>query len=75
MVLFIYCSAITLDIIRSKLDPINPDRYRDVSSFIDDIRLLFENVYLFYRVSAVSKILLLVTACYHQIHLKSSAKY
>ena len=44
-------SAITLDIIRSKLDPINPDRYRDVPSFIDDVRLLFDNVYLFYRVS------------------------
>lgn len=49
--LFSASSAITLDIIRSKLDPINPERYRDVSSFIDDVRLLFENVYLFYRVS------------------------
>lgn len=45
------CSAITLDIIRAKLDPINSDRYKDIKSFVEDVKLMFNNVYLFYRVS------------------------
>lgn len=45
-----FFSTISLDIIRSRLDQGHPDRYRDVQSFINDIRLMFNNVYLFYQV-------------------------
>lgn len=51
---FLFCfhfiSPITLDIIRSRLDQGHSDRYRDVQSFINDIRLMFKHVYLFYQV-------------------------
>lgn len=40
----------TLDMIRSKVDPNSPSRYTDVESFISDVRLMFNNAYLFYRV-------------------------
>lgn len=41
----------SLEIIRSKLDPMYNDHYKDVNAFINDVRLIFRNVYLFYRVS------------------------
>lgn len=41
----------TLDMIRNKVDPNSPSRYTDVESFISDVRLMFNNAYLFYRVS------------------------
>lgn len=41
----------TLDMIRNKVDPNSPSRYTDVESFISDVRLMFSNAYLFYRVS------------------------
>ncbi len=41
----------SLEVIRSKLDPMYSDHYKDVNSFINDARLIFRNVYLFYRVS------------------------
>lgn len=47
---FHFISPITLDIIRSRLDQGHSDRYRDVQSFINDIRLMFNHVYLFYQV-------------------------
>lgn len=50
LLLFHSFSAISLDIIRSRLDQGHSDRYRDVQSFIDDVRLMFNNVYLFYQV-------------------------
>lgn len=53
---FILCFSIqfrpmTLDMIRNKVDPNSPSRYTDVESFISDVRLMFNNAYLFYRVS------------------------
>lgn len=42
---------ITLDMIRAKLVPSNQAKYNDVASFIDDVILMINNVYLFYRVS------------------------
>lgn len=41
----------SLEVIRSKLDPMYSDHYKDIHTFINDVRLIFRNVYLFYRVS------------------------
>ena len=40
-----------LEVIRSKLDPLNLECYKDIQSFINDVKQIFKNVYLFYRVS------------------------
>lgn len=39
----------------------NPDRYLDVAAFVDDVRLLFNNVRLYYRVSIQGNFALLET--------------
>ena len=41
----------SLDVIRTRLDPSSPNHYKDISSFIADVRLIFKNTYLFYQVS------------------------
>ncbi|KAL5288962.1 TRIM24 family protein [Megaselia abdita] len=45
----IICNPITLDVVRTKLDPRNPNHYKDISSFISDVRLIFKNAILFYQ--------------------------
>uniref|UniRef100_T1GFT4 B box-type domain-containing protein n=1 Tax=Megaselia scalaris TaxID=36166 RepID=T1GFT4_MEGSC len=45
----IVCNPITLDVVRTKLDPRNPNHYKDISSFISDVRLIFKNAILFYQ--------------------------
>lgn len=44
-------SPMSLDVIRTRLDPSSPNHYKDISSFIADVRLIFKNTYLFYQVS------------------------
>ncbi|XP_055378936.1 E3 ubiquitin-protein ligase TRIM33 [Condylostylus longicornis] len=45
----IVCNPISLDEIRSRLDPHKPNHYKDIGSFVRDVRLLFKNVHLFYQ--------------------------
>lgn len=45
----IICNPMSLDVIRTRLDPSSPNHYKDVSTFVSDVRLLFKNVYLFYQ--------------------------
>ncbi|KAM7363168.1 tripartite motif-containing protein bonus isoform 6-T6 [Cochliomyia hominivorax] len=47
----IVCNPMSLDVIRTRLDPSSPNHYKDISSFIADVRLIFKNTYLFYQVS------------------------
>lgn len=41
----------SLDVIRTRLDPSSPNHYKDIASFISDVRLIFKNTYLFYQVN------------------------
>lgn len=45
----IVLSPMSLDVIRTKLDPTTANAYKDVMQFISDVRLLFKNVFLFYQ--------------------------
>lgn len=45
----IISNPMSLEIIRSKMDINNPEHYKDVPTFINDVRQIFKNVYLFYR--------------------------
>ncbi|XP_058974109.1 E3 ubiquitin-protein ligase TRIM33 isoform X1 [Musca domestica] len=47
----IICNPMSLDVIRTRLDPSSPNHYKDIASFIADVRLIFKNTYLFYQVS------------------------
>ena len=40
----------SLDVIRTRLDPSSPNHYKDVRTFVADVRLIFKNVYLFHQV-------------------------
>lgn len=48
---FLSTSPITLDMIRAKLDPQHAHKYEDINTFIDDVKLMITNVFLFYQVS------------------------
>lgn len=41
----------SLDVIRTRLDPSSPNHYKDIAGFVSDVRLIFKNTYLFYQVS------------------------
>lgn len=41
----------SLDVIRTRLDPASPNHYKDIAGFVSDVRLIFKNTYLFYQVS------------------------
>lgn len=45
----IICSPMSLDVIRTRLDPSSPNHYKEISGFIADVRLIFKNTYLFYQ--------------------------
>ncbi|KAL9890329.1 tripartite motif-containing protein bonus isoform 4-T4 [Glossina fuscipes fuscipes] len=45
----IICNPMSLDVIRTRLDPSSPNHYKDIASFISDVRLIFRNTYLFYQ--------------------------
>ncbi|KAI8120751.1 E3 ubiquitin-protein ligase TRIM33 [Lucilia cuprina] len=45
----IVCNPMSLDVIRTRLDPSSQNHYKDISSFIADVRLIFKNTYLFYQ--------------------------
>nr|CAD7448186.1 unnamed protein product [Timema bartmani] len=36
-----------LDVVRRKLDPVDPEHYSTIREFIADIRLIFRNAYIF----------------------------
>lgn len=59
-------SPITLDMIRAKLDPQNTDKYDDIDSFIDDVKMMINNVYLFHRVSNLLASIVIETAIHGQ---------
>lgn len=40
----------SLDVIRTRLDPSSPNHYKDIAGFVSDVRLIFSNTYLFYQV-------------------------
>lgn len=40
----------SLDVIRTRLDPSSPNHYKDIAGFVSDVRLIFNNTYLFYQV-------------------------
>lgn len=44
-------SPICLEDIRRKLDDNNVNRYRDIQSFVNDVRLIFKNSVLYHNVS------------------------
>ncbi|XP_004535648.1 transcription intermediary factor 1-alpha isoform X3 [Ceratitis capitata] len=45
----IVCNPMSLDVIRSRLDPTSPNHYKDIAGFVSDVRLIFKNTYLFYQ--------------------------
>lgn len=45
------CSPICLEEIRRKLDENNSNHYRDIQSFVNDVRLIFKNSLLYHNVS------------------------
>lgn len=46
----------SLEMIRAKIDLSNPEHYNDVQTFLNDVKLLFKNVYLYYQVVTISLI-------------------
>lgn len=57
----------TLDMIRSKLDTDSPNKYQNISSFIVDVKLMINNVYLYYRVIIIYIYINLWIQLSHQI--------
>ncbi|XP_068155302.1 E3 ubiquitin-protein ligase TRIM33 isoform X1 [Drosophila tropicalis] len=45
----IVSSPMSLDVIRTRLDPSSPNHYKDIAGFVTDVRLIFSNTYLFYQ--------------------------
>ncbi|XP_017484473.1 PREDICTED: E3 ubiquitin-protein ligase TRIM33 isoform X3 [Rhagoletis zephyria] len=45
----IICNPMSLDVIRTRLDPSSPNHYKDIAGFVSDVRLIFKNTYLFYQ--------------------------
>ncbi|XP_017048791.1 transcription intermediary factor 1-alpha isoform X5 [Drosophila ficusphila] len=45
----IVSSPMSLDVIRTRLDPSSPNHYKDIAGFVSDVRLIFSNTYLFYQ--------------------------
>ncbi|XP_014089165.1 E3 ubiquitin-protein ligase TRIM33 isoform X2 [Bactrocera oleae] len=45
----IICNPMSLDVIRTRLDPTSPNHYKDIAGFVSDVRLIFKNTYLFYQ--------------------------
>ncbi|CAD7092367.1 unnamed protein product [Hermetia illucens] len=45
----IICHPMSLDVIRTRLDPSSPNHYKDIATFVADVRLLFKNVYLYFQ--------------------------
>lgn len=45
----IVTSPMSLDVIRTRLDPSSPNHYKDIKTFVNDVRLIFKNVCLFYQ--------------------------
>ncbi|XP_051863941.1 E3 ubiquitin-protein ligase TRIM33 isoform X2 [Drosophila albomicans] len=45
----IICNPMSLDVIRTRLDPSSPNHYKDIAGFVADVRLIFKNTYLFYQ--------------------------
>lgn len=54
-------SPMSLDVIRSRLDPTSPNHYKDIAGFVSDVRLIFKNTYLFYQVSTTTFSALIVS--------------
>jgi len=49
----------SLDVIRTRLDPSSPNHYKDIAGFVSDVRLIFSNTYLFYQVRVTIDLALL----------------
>ncbi|XP_017849523.1 transcription intermediary factor 1-alpha isoform X2 [Drosophila busckii] len=45
----IICNPMSLDVIRTRLDPSSPNHYKEIAGFVADVRLIFKNTYLFYQ--------------------------
>ncbi|XP_067615834.1 E3 ubiquitin-protein ligase TRIM33 isoform X3 [Eurosta solidaginis] len=53
----IISSPMSLDVIRTRLDPSSPNHYKDIAGFVSDVRLIFKNTYLFCQVSGNSHLI------------------
>ncbi|XP_037945595.1 E3 ubiquitin-protein ligase TRIM33 isoform X2 [Teleopsis dalmanni] len=45
----VICNPMSLDVVRTRLDPSSPNHYKECSAFIADVRLIFKNTFLFYQ--------------------------
>lgn len=50
----------SLEMIRMRLDNTSNTHYKDVISFVNDVRQIFKNVYLFYRVCLYFRLIIII---------------